>query len=274
LRIPPDAPGGTWYVTKLAFYAGTTQRDLSFTQLPFQVVANMDLVFPASAQVAVNPSQVQLLRTEITRLQMRLQALKASVAGAKEPLSAQNVNVLRSSVETELKVLQETEDRFNKLNAHETTGDTVEVFFDDLSLSYKDVLTRLQQNRSSYQSNPTVVAARWFPSSSENLGYPLKAQAVFRVFEQHEAAYMLVSDTGSLTFDLEVKSVPVGAEISYHRRGDPYQEFSSTTNSVIKALPLAIWYVRFRKQGFQEREIEHDPYAEPNHVAFVELKKK
>jgi hypothetical protein len=274
LKLPPDAAGGTWYVSKLAFSAGTSQRDLSFARLPFQVMPVKGLVFPTSAQVAVSPSQVQLLRTEATRLQIRLQSLKARVEGAREPLSGQALTALSNDVANELKVLRQTEDAFNRLNGEIKTSDTAKIFFADLRASYQDTLLRLQQNRSSYQANPTIIPTGWTQPSSTDTGYPLKAQAVFRAFERNEAAYTLVADTESLTFDLEVSSIPTGADISYHRRGDPYQPFSSLTNSVIKSLPLAIWYIQFKKQGFLEREIEHDPYTEANHVVFAELKKK
>jgi hypothetical protein len=102
--------------------------------------------------------------------------------------------------------------------------------------------------------------------------YPLLAQPVLRAFEQNELAYTLVAETASLTFDLELRSVPAGAEISYKRRGDAYQQNPNPTNSVLRSLPYAIWIVRLQKSGYQVEEREHDPFREPNHVVIVELK--
>jgi hypothetical protein len=64
-RTPVDASSGTYYVTKLAFWTGSRQIDLPFKKIGFQVIANSGLVFRASAEVRVKPSQVQLLRGEI-----------------------------------------------------------------------------------------------------------------------------------------------------------------------------------------------------------------
>lgn len=87
-------------------------------------------------------------------------------------------------------------------------------------------------------------------------------------------AYALVADKESLTFDLEVESTPPGATISYHRRGDPYKENPSPTNAVINDLPYAIWIVRFQMPGYQEKEIEHDPFRERNHKMHWDLSKR
>src|SRR6267378_903236 len=39
----------------------------------------------------------------------------------------------------------------------------------------------------------------------------------------------------------------LGATISYRRRGDSYRQHPDQTNSVIRALPYAIWTIRFQK---------------------------
>jgi hypothetical protein len=101
--------------------------------------------------------------------------------------------------------------------------------------------------------------------------YPAIAQSVLRALEQNELAYSIVADSGRLTFDLDVKSVPTGAVISYKRRGDDYRRNADPTDATIKALPYAIWVVQFQKTGYQNEEREHDPFREPNHVLTIEL---
>jgi hypothetical protein len=111
----------------------------------------------------------------------------------------------------------------------------------------------------------------WTPTPQTR--YPVLAQAVFRAFEQNELAYKIVSDSGTLVFDLDVSSSPTGATVSYRRRGDHYRQNVNPTNTVIKELPYAIWQVRFQKQGYREEEREHDPFRDPNHFVHVELQR-
>ena len=100
----------------------------------------------------------------------------------------------------------------------------------------------------------------------------MMAEAALRPFEQNELAYKTVADAQSLTFDLTVKSNPDGAGVRYHRRGDPCHPNPDTTNTTIMSLPYAIWLVQFQKAGYTTKEVEHDPFREPNHVINVELR--
>jgi hypothetical protein len=113
--------------------------------------------------------------------------------------------------------------------------------------------------------------------ASQNRGvvtrYPLTAQAVFRVFEVNELAYSLVADTQTLAFDLEVNSNPEGAANSYRRRGDPYKQHPNPTNSTIKSLPYAEWFIRFQKQGYHDQEIDFSAFVEPNRIVIANLQK-
>jgi hypothetical protein len=278
-HLPPDAQEGTWSVTKLLFFTGSRQIDLSFKPLPFQVIANSGLVFPTSAEVTVNPSQVQLLRREATRLQTELQTLKATVTVTRERSSSATEATLRLRVQDEIKSVNDTESRFRNLSAQKAQTDVAQIFFDDLRTSYEQVLDALQHKNASGEPRAAAITVAWssfsFANEKKNEPpYTLAAQTVFRVFEQNELAYKLVADTESLAFDLDVESSPAGAIVSYRRRGDQYQENPAPTNSVIKALPYAIWIVRFQKPGFVDKAIEHDPFREPNHIVRVELSKK
>jgi hypothetical protein len=114
----------------------------------------------------------------------------------------------------------------------------------------------------------------WLTASTETPRprYPILAQAVLRALEQNELAYKIVADTGTLVFDLDVASNPAGATVSYRRRGDRYHLNPSPTNTVVRGLPYAIWTVRFQKSGYREEEREHDPFRDPDHVVYVELR--
>ena len=104
--------------------------------------------------------------------------------------------------------------------------------------------------------------------------YPTLAQGPLRVLEQNELAYSVVANNGDLTFDLEVNSAPQGATVFFWRRGDSERKNNKPTNSIIPALPYAIWLVRFQIPGYRNEEREHDPFHEPNHVLKVELHKQ
>ena len=279
-RLPIDADPGTYTIDRLKFSAGSKMHDLHFTPVSFRVIGNAGLIIPSSAEVAINPTQAQLLRREATRLQLQIQQLKAELSTESNASERGRGEILRDRVQGEIKSLQETASRFRKLGTQGTKNDASEVFFADLHTSYDEVLSALGQRQATdLQLGPRVVAAALSASQHgadrrDGVKYNLAALAVFRVFEQNEIAYTLVADTGSLTFDLAVSSSPEGAAVSYRRRGDPYLSDPNPTNSVIKALPYAIWIVRFQKPGFRDREIEHDPFREPNHIVTAALIKK
>ena len=277
IRLPADVSSGTCRVDQLKFYSGSRTYDLHFPSVSFRVLGNAGLVIPSSAEVAINPTQTQLLRREATRLQLQIQQLKAELSSG--PSVRSGGDILRKRVQEELSSLQETARKFRELSASGTTNDASDIFFSDLRVSYDEVLSALNHPQAARsQLRPFLIQAAF--SVADGMGapsdakYSLAALAVFRAFEQNELAYTLVADTGALTFDLAVSSSPEGATVSYKRRGDPYQPLPSPTNSVIKAIPYAIWIVRFQKPGFKDQEIEHDPFREPNHVVTADLIKK
>lgn len=178
--VPEAASGGTWYVDKLMFYTGFKYIDLPFQRLTFQVIGKRDLVFPSSAEVAVNPSQIQLLRRETGRLQTEIQTLKARVADApKASVSA----TLRRQVQSEIVSLRATQSNFHNLSAQTPNAEAANIFFDDLETSYEEVLHSLAGQRAEAEIGVQVVPAAWrrpAASAVKDAAYPLAAQAVFR----------------------------------------------------------------------------------------------
>lgn len=273
IRIPADLPAGTVYVNRIALYTGSRQIALTFNKVGFQILARSGLVFPTSVEVSIKPSQVQLLRGEIARLQTQVQTLKASVAGEQEPLGAAKLRIIGEKIEDELNSLKVTESKFRELG-DKSQVDAAQVFFDDLRTSYTEVLADLSGKANGRATRAGFVATAWPPQEKHKSHYSLTALAAFRPFELNELAYRLVADTETLTFNLEVSSNPEGATILYGRRGDTsYKQHSSPTNSTIKSLPYAIWIVRFQKQGFRDKDVEFNPFVEPNRVVHVDLEK-
>ena len=207
----------------------------------------------SNAEVAISPTQTQLLRREATSLQLQIQQLKAELSSG--PSGRGGDDILRKRVLEQLNSLQATAQKFRELSTGGTTNDASDVFFSDLRTSYDEVLSALNHPQAARsQLRPSLVPAAFDladgTAARGDAKYSLAALAVFRAFEQNELAYTLVADTGSLAFDLAVSSSPQGAAVSYKRRGDPYRPLSSPNNSVIKAIPYTIWIVRFQKPGF------------------------
>ncbi len=271
---PPAAMGGVYMLSRVQFSDSASWVDLPHKDnVTFRLIGNPGLIYPTSAEVQVNPSQIQFLRSAAILLQNRLHALKASVAGEEEPHTRAAIGRFRSSIEAELGTLKETETKFRDLgdkSQDKLQQETAQVFFDDLRIGYTEALHDLSLKRRA-SSLPRIVAV----SQTAELGgkYSVTAQAIFRAFELNELAYDFVADNQTLEFDLDVNSNPEGAAVSYRRRGDPYKQHQNPTNSTIKSLPLAIWTVRFQKQGYHDREIDFNPFVERNRTLTANLEK-
>jgi hypothetical protein len=273
-HIPASAVGGKWHVKATGFHDGyKVVRFKQAAELTFQVKPTPGLIYPTSAQVTVNPSQQQFLRKQALRLQDQLQTLKAAIVA--EHSEGRIQTVLRGGVMEALKSLDSTETQFRQLETGNPKSEAAKVFFDDLRVSYQDILSQLNKHQLHSQSSGAIVVVSVVRPSGANQAadYPIAAKATFRTFEQNELAYNTVADAQSLIFDLGVTSNPSGAVVSYRKRGDPYRQNPDPTNTVISALPYAIWTIQFQKAGYKTIEREHDPFTAPNHVINVELEK-
>jgi len=275
-HVPLSAAGGKWRVKVNGFEDGSS-RLILFKPAPevtFLVIPKLGLIYPSSAQVTVNPSQQQFLRKEALRLQDQLQNLKAAILAER---SESRIRVeLLSSLAAAVKSLDSTEIEFRRLDTDKVQSEAAKVFFDDLRVSYRDIQTQLNKHQLRSQSFGSIVTASMTNAAQANgseADYPIAAKATFRAFEQNELAYNTVANAETLIFNLTVTSNPSGAVVSYRRRGDPYHQNPDPTNTVITALPLAIWTVQFQKVGYKTIEREHDPFTATNHVINVELEK-
>lgn len=270
LRVPVAASSGIWRLASLQFWNTVAWVNLPHQDVSFRVIAKPGVVYPTSAEITVNLSQVQLLRKEATHLQERIQQLKSAFSeyvranreGAVSPLLEKN---LRMSVGA----LRATQVEFSKLTTGGAEGSKAEIFFDDLRRSYEDAISHLGRSAASLKRAGHLVRV----SGGKKTDAEPLLSLTLRPMEQNELAYKVVADQGSLTFDLEVDSTPVGAVISYNRRGDPARGNPEPTRSTIRSLAYAIWIIHFEKPGFKTEEREHDPFREPNHVVHVDLQK-
>jgi hypothetical protein len=144
---PEDVQSGTGRIAKISFTGGSRQIDLPFTAgFSFQVIGRPDLIFPTTADVKVKPSQVQLLRTEVVRLQQRLEDLKAGVRGQRDPLEKATLELLQNKIKNELDLIPKTEQQFQGLGDSQQ-AEAAHVFFADLYRGYEVAWDQVQEAR-------------------------------------------------------------------------------------------------------------------------------
>jgi hypothetical protein len=111
--------------------------------------------------------------------------------------------------------------------------------------------------------------------SLEKGQYPLVRDFTLGVFEHNYRAYIRVADTHLMSFDLAVKSSPRGATITLKRKGDhDYLECPDPTNTTCRNVVKAIWYVRAQLDGYKDLEKTHNPFTNPDHDLYFEMKPK
>jgi len=276
-HIPATARGGKGTIHIYGFWTGLESLPIKSSDVSFEVLPNSNLIFPSSAEIQINPSQVQLFRRAAFALQLQVQSFKAVLAQSDVQNSSASLEpVIRRHVGEALEALAKTQVAFRGLASADTQGDAERVFFEDLRLSYEEVLKGLRKDQKKLAPMSREIGApasllRVSQQKAPQPNYPLVAQAALRPFEQNEAAYNLAANAQSLVFDLTVESNPAGASVCYHRRPDPCHQNPDATNTVLKSLPLAIWIVKFEKSGYKTEQREHDPFRESNHVINVNL---
>jgi hypothetical protein len=271
VEIPLDAPGGQWTLSSVYVGSrdGMRHSNPKFEKQVIEVLQDKTFSLPTEARVTISPSQTQLLRQQAVEVQNRLDTLKASLRALSEPKTNARVQtLLRQNVLDADAALTVTEQRFLDLVADSKQKAAANVFFSDLHITYQTAMALTGLKAYGYSGG--VIAAAYQRGSGS--AFPAVAEAVFPAFEQNRLAYTVVADKGSLTFDLEVRSSPEGASVSFGRRGDSsFEALQDPTNSTIKALPYAIWTVRFEKKDFMDVERDHNPFTDQNHVLTVEL---
>jgi hypothetical protein len=272
-KVPPAGTGGLWTVSDLVFNSGgdAKQVALPFKKYTFRVLPKEGLEFPASADIGVNPSQVQLLRTEAIHLQERIRGIKNAILAQRNESAL--IGQLKASLKEAIAALLDTETRFQLLATEPKQKEVAQIFFNDLRISYDGVVPELDLPRKAISSRAAVLIKVSSPSDEGSGHYPQVSQGVLRVFEQNEAAYMAVADARELTFNLDVSSIPPTATVYYKRRGDDFKKNPDVTDCSLRALPYAIWIIRIEEKGYKPEEVEHDPFREPNHVIKIALSK-
>jgi hypothetical protein len=269
VQIPLGAPGGKWRLVRITVASsdGMNSAEMKFVPIEFEVIQDAKFSLPTEATVTINPNQAQLLRRRARDVQAKLEELKASLAALVNlKRNVQAKTLLRQNVHDAEVALNDTEQKFVDFMTDAEQKKDATIFFDDLHRSYQSALIEVN----AAEDSPGIVAAAFQIAPPPR--YSAQAQVVFRAFEENELAYNLVADSQTLTFNLAVRTNPQGAKVSYGRRGDTdFQTLQDSTNSEIKALPYAMWIVRFEKPDYVPAEREHNPFTDTNHVLDIEL---
>jgi hypothetical protein len=134
----------------------------------------------------------------------------------------------------------------------------VNAFFDDIRYEYGEALKILATESGRVgQNGPKLLAVGVaLPSSSAH--FTRASKAVLKSILHNAKAYDVVATSKSVTFNLEVYSVPDGATISYRQRGGEYHSVDHVTDWRIENLIRAVYYIRLQKLGFEDNEVTFD----------------
>jgi hypothetical protein len=267
--IPADAPSGQYEFGNLEFVTGGGKRiRLDVPSITFNVVGNTDLQYPSKAQITIQPTQTQLLRTEARALGQRVQELKSRITKLRQANQGSTAELLRS-VDLEQVLVERTRRQFLALGGNPDLTRIADVFFEDIGYRYRTLSTNLKMISQQRPDDRMVVKPVSF-SSTENQSSNFTAPTVYHALESNELAYNLAADSG-LVFELKVNSNPPDATISLARAGERPKEFHDHTNASIPSLPLAIWTIYLHKAGFIDQDREFNPFTDRDKFLDVTL---
>jgi len=265
----PDIPSGPWQIevtdgahNPADHYVGCRYPQLKGdVRFSFNVEPDKDLVKPTSVEVTVNPSQIQLLRGEIDRLQAKVWQIRGQV---KSKDMAANETVLRSSVQEAMADLDVTEKNYKEEEKDPSYAPAIGVFFGDIRLKYNEALKALINNSAQAPQtgprlkNVTAVLDRLYrlPDTASDL--------VLGSIEHNISAYELAVSTKALSFDLDVNSSPMGAQIFYKRDDeDDFHRWDRDTNSTVYNLVRAWYTIRIKLDGYISEDRPLDANKDP-----------
>jgi len=252
------APAGPWRGELQIFpeRAGCRSPELEGDlQFALTVDPAPNVVIPTSVAVTVNPSQVQLLLAVADRLKARAQQLKQQLSS--EGIAA-NQALLRNSLFEALADVDSTEAAYKQREREPSAAHAVNVFFDDIRLTYGDALKAISDQSAKLRHTGTLMErVSAFPRGS-SLNPDPASEAVLASILHAARACEIVASLKEMTFNLDVFSNPKGATISYRLRGEEYHPLDHETDWRIENLPRAVYLIRLQKQGYEDKEVTFD----------------
>jgi hypothetical protein len=242
------------------------QGDLHFK---FEVEPNTGVVTPTSVKVIVNPSQVQLLRGEIDRLNAERLNLKDQL---KTKDAAGRQAVLRNSLEKATTELANTEAQYKKQETNPANLPVANIFFNDLKLTYDDAAKALTgMSARITESEPRLTYASAIEDDPPRIN---ASEVVLKSIDRNISAYQFAVSNLSLYFNLEVRSEPEqDAAISYIQgRGKPFVSWPERTNSTLQNRERSFYTIRIQKSGYGDQCVDFDAMTDPSTSITITLK--
>ena len=212
-----------------------------------------DQVAKMSEPVHLAVPQVSTLKSAATSVAVRVKTLSAQLGALDREFNFDLAkNLLSETLFDGEQEVRNTQYSFQKLASSDRQLQASQIFFGD-------ILTRYSANR---ERTRAVDANSYHAVRDETL----------RLLDYNYAAYTTVATQESLTFDLGVNSSPRNAAVSFRRQGDvEYRPESSVTDTEIKNLVYAIWFVRVELDGYLTQEKQHDASRDAHHVVSFDL---
>ena len=206
-----------------------------------------------SKEARLSEEQALILKRAADLLLDRAQKTSMGLTLLQEYSLVSRTDYLRTSVANTLEDIEQLKTKFKAALTDENQRATADRFFSDVMAHYQS-------------DEPKGI--------DDNEKYQFAVNSTFQSLSYNYKALLTVADAKSLTFDLQITSVPQEGTISLKRKGDDYQTCSNRTNATVQNLTYAQWYVRVHVDGYEDQEQMHDPFREPNHVLQFVLKPK
>ena len=282
LRLKAPSGGtGRWKVrdATLWFAGNKTPMTVSLTDYSFDIIPNNRSAGAERRGRPLNSDQVKLLQGEERRIRDGLDEFKKEADEVPDDRSFKSL--VGSTLDFWEARLRRTEGAFHALAPEEGLDDSAVPFF-DLRTDYEEAKRCIELNWKISITLGIPVPRRCVPSktggSTEGTGglafygkssnHVWVAQLLSFALLANADAYKVIAGSEDTTFSLSVSSTPQGAMISCWRRGYG-DECAKNTDTEIKFLPYAIWYLRLKLAGYKTKEVRYDPYTD-THLAVHE----
>jgi hypothetical protein len=223
-------------------------------------------VTPTSVKVIVNPSQVQLLRGEIDRLNAKAQNIKEELR-LKSPADRQAL--LLGGLNDAAAELATTEKTYKEQGKEPSYIPAIDMFFGDIKLTYDQAIKALTDSSvRAPQTGPRL------KSVNAVLGSPSPRDLALGSIERNIKAYALAVSNKAISFNLEVTSEPMGAQIFYKRDDEDFQRWGHDTNATLYNLIRAAYTIRLQLDGYVTQDRPFDANKDPSTSINIPLDRK
>jgi hypothetical protein len=252
-QLDSEAPSGPWEgEATIRALVGDDRTACQYPPLEgnlrfsFKVEPDKNLVIPTSVVVTVNASQSELLVAEADRLRAKAAAIPRQL----KPNDVDaNRRFLLGALSEAIDDLDRTEKKYKEKETNPTSSSVVDAFFGDIRISYDEARAILDKK------SARVPQSGWLVEVKADMDSPSQRVAVDAVvgsIKHNAAAYDLAALTLSLTFNLDVRSQPSDAIISYKHRGEEFKTYFNKTNTTLERLDRGQYTIRLQKLGYDD----------------------